>query len=275
MAEQEDGEHRGGARYTHGHHSSVLRSHQWRTADNSAAYLLPHLIPGTSVLDVGCGPGTITVDLARLVAPGPVVGLDRSSDALAAATSLDQDGARVAFAAGELTGLPFDDASFAVVHAHQVLQHVEDPVAALTEMARVCRPDGIVAARDGDYAAMSWYPPSPALERWLDLYRRVARANGGEPDAGRRLAGWARAAGCRDVVASASAWCFAAPGDRRFWAGTWAERITSSALAERAVELALATPAELEEIGAGWRTWAEEPDGCFLVLHGEILCRPA
>src|SRR5579875_3486177 len=131
--------------YTHGHHESVLRSHQWRTAENSAAYLLPHLAPGTSVLDVGCGPGTITVDLARLVAPAPVVGLDRSAEALAAAASLDDHG--VAFVAGELTGLPFDDDTFDVVHAHQVLQHVEDPVAALAEMARVCRPDGLVAAR--------------------------------------------------------------------------------------------------------------------------------
>ena len=50
-------------RYTHGHHESVLRSHRWRTAANSCAYLLPHLRPDMSLLDVGCGPGTITADL--------------------------------------------------------------------------------------------------------------------------------------------------------------------------------------------------------------------
>src|SRR5690606_33807663 len=66
--------------YTHGHHESVLRSHRWRTAENSAAYLLPHLAPGTSVLDVGSGPGTITADLAARVAPGRVVGVDASAD---------------------------------------------------------------------------------------------------------------------------------------------------------------------------------------------------
>ena len=69
-------------RYTHGHHESVLRSHRWRDAENSAAYLLPHLAPGMSLLDVGCGPGTITIDLARRVAPGRVVGIDRSKAAL-------------------------------------------------------------------------------------------------------------------------------------------------------------------------------------------------
>ena len=71
--------------YTHGHHESVLRSHTWRTAENSAAYLLPHLRPGLSLLDIGCGPGTITVDLARLVAPGQVVGLDASAEVVAQA----------------------------------------------------------------------------------------------------------------------------------------------------------------------------------------------
>ncbi len=66
-------------RYTHGHHESVLRSHSWRTAENSAGYLLAHLQPGQSLLDIGCGPGTITVDLARRLSPGRVVGVDAAA----------------------------------------------------------------------------------------------------------------------------------------------------------------------------------------------------
>ena len=264
----------GAHRYTHRHHESVLRSHRWRTAENSAGYLLPHLDAGTSLLDVGCGPGTITVDLARLVAPGPVIGLDRSDDAVGAARALAKDPSSVSFESGDLLSMRFDDSSFDVVHAHQVLQHLEDPVAALIEMARVCRPDGLIAIRDGDYGSMAWYPEYPELDRWLDLYRHAARANGGEPDAGRRLVAWARSAGCTDVSASASSWCFATVEDRHWWAETWADRITVTALAERIRELGLADQDELEEIGRAWLRWASEPDGWFSIVHGEVLCRP-
>lgn len=152
------------ATYTHGHHESVLRSHRWRTAENSAAYLLDHLAPGLAVLDVGCGPGTITADLARLVAPGRVTAVDASEAALDEARRAA--GANVDFAVADVHALDFPDASFDVVHAHQVLQHVGDPVRALREMRRVCRPGGIVAVRDADYAAMTWYPATPGLEEW-------------------------------------------------------------------------------------------------------------
>lgn len=61
--------------YGQGHAESVVRLQHWRTVDNSAAYLAEELHPGQKVLDVGCGPGTITVDLARRVAPGQGVSI--------------------------------------------------------------------------------------------------------------------------------------------------------------------------------------------------------
>jgi SAM-dependent methyltransferase len=259
------------AMYTHGHHDSVLRSHRWRTAENSAGYLLAHLHPGLALLDVGCGPGTITVDLAARVAPGPTVGIDDAPAAVEAARA-GEGAAAVRFEAGDVMHLAFPDASFDVVHAHQVLQHLADPVGALAEMARVCRPGGLVAARDSDYAAMTWYPTDPDLDAWLATYQAVARANGGEPDAGRRLVHWAHRAGLEPVEASASVWCFTRPDDRAWWGGLWSERITRTPLAERAVALGLATGPDLDRMAAAWRRWADAPDGWFAVLHGEILC---
>lgn len=261
------------ARYTHGHHESVLRSHRWRTAANSAAYLVPLLEPGMDILDVGCGPGTITADLAALTHPGRTVGIDASAEVIEQARATGQAG--VEFRVGDLMELPFPDGSFDVVHAHQVLQHLADPVGALREMARVCRPGGRIAARDSDYEAMTWYPPDSRLDAWLSMYRAVAAANGGEPDAGRMLLHWAREAGLADVVATGSAWCFATPADREWWGGLWADRVSTPNLGGRAVELGLAQPADLEAMAVAWRQWAQSGDGWFAVLHGEILATKA
>src|SRR5580658_8308687 len=136
--------------YTHGHHASVLRSHTWRTAENSAAYLLPHLHPGLSVLDVGCGPGTITADLAELVAPGQLVGIDAAPDVVAQAKAHAEGRGLInaRFEVADLFHLPYKDGSFDVIHVHQVLQHLTDPVGGLVELRRVLRPDGVLAARD-------------------------------------------------------------------------------------------------------------------------------
>ena len=262
--------------YTHGHHESVLRSHTWRTAANSAAYLTGHLKPHMRILDIGCGPGTITADLAELVPQGEVVGVDTEPAILERARSAaDERGlTNTRFTVADVHELDFPDDSFCVVHAHQVLQHVGDPVRALREMRRVCKPGGIVAARDGDYATMTWHPQVPGLDAWLDLYRRVARANGGEPDAGRRLRSWALEAGfpATAVTASAGAWCYATPEERAWWSGLWADRTVASSYARRAVEGGHATEAELREIADAWREWGSRDDGWFAVLHGEVLC---
>jgi ubiquinone/menaquinone biosynthesis C-methylase UbiE len=262
-----------GGVYTHGHAESVLRSHRWRTVENSAAYLLPKLQAGISLLDVGCGPGTITVDLARRLSPGRVVGVDTAGRAVADAQDLAAvERSSATFQLADCYSLPFGGAEFDVVHAHQVLQHLSDPVAALCEMARVCRPGGFLAVRDGDYGAMRWWPLDPRLDRWLEIYEAVARSNGGNPDAGRRLKSWAHEAGLRRVTASASAWCFATPEDRQWWAETWAERISRTQLAERAVELGVSTAAELDDIAEAWLSWSGHEDAWWAVLHGELLC---
>jgi len=263
--------------YLHGHDESVLRAHRWRTAANSAAYLLGQLHPRMSLLDVGCGLGTITVDLAEAVAPGEVVGID------AAATVLDEARAHAAargadnvrFEAGDVYRLPFDDASFDVVHAHQVLQHLTDPVAALCEMRRVARPGGLVAVRDGDYGAFTWYPDSPGLDEWCARYHEVATALGAQADAGRRLSSWVRAAGFdpAGMTVGAGVWCYASARDRAELSESWAQRCVSSGFATAALAHGLADEAVLEHLADAWRDWGRAPDGWFAMVHGEVLAR--
>ncbi len=109
------------------------------------------------MLDVGCGPGTITIDLARLVAPGSVVGIDNEPAPLGLARADASGVSNVTFDLGDVYRLNYPDDTFDIVHAHQVLQHVAEPVAVLREMRRVCKPGGYIAARDADYSAMTWY----------------------------------------------------------------------------------------------------------------------
>jgi len=262
--------------YTHGHHDSVLRSHTWRTAENSAGYLLPHLRPGLTLLDVGCGPGTITLDLARRVTPGAVLGIDASTDVIAGAEEARVEAGidNVAFAIGDVYDLDAGDASFDIVHAHQVLQHLSDPVRALVELRRVLRPDGLLAVRDSDYGSFTWSPANPLLDRWIELYHQVTARNHADADAGRHLPGWIRAAGFTAPTIASSTWTFADPEGRAWWGGLWADRCIDSGFAHQAVEYGLADATELAAIADAWRTWADEPDGFFMVPHVEVLARP-
>jgi SAM-dependent methyltransferase len=213
------------------------------------------------------------VDLASRVSPGRVTALETSEDvARLAREEADRAGVtNVDVTVGDVHALDLPSAAFDVVHAHQVLQHVADPVAAIREMVRVCRPGGVVAARDADYGGFVWYPASPGLDRWLELYEAAARANGGEPDAGRHLLAWAHAAGCSDVVASSSTWCYADAAARSGWGGMWAERIVGSDIARQLLDAGRATTDDLEAISRAWLDWAANPDAWLSVPHGEIL----
>lgn len=261
-------------RYMHGHHSSVVSSHARRTAENSVAYLLPHLRAGMSLLDVGCGPGTITVDLAERVAPGRVVGIDSSPVVLdLARTVAHQRGVALEFRVGDAYALDADDDGFDVVHAHQILHHLARPVDAIREFARVAGEDGIVALREVDYEGIFWWPAIPALQEWLDVFLAVGRAGGGEPSAGRRLLSWSLEAGLTDIRPSSSLWLFATPEDRAWWGDSWAQRATESAFADNALEHGVTDRDGLERIAAGWREWAAAPDGWLSMPHAEVLAR--
>ncbi len=261
--------------YTHGHHASVVGQHSRRTAEADAAYLLPHLTAGMRLLDIGCGPGTITSGLARVVAPGEVVGIDVSAEVIATANQhrAETGLTNMHFEVASVYGLPYEDASFDAVHAHQVLQHLAQPVDAMREALRVLKPGGIAGVRDADYATMQAWPRLPLIDRWLDLYHAVATRNGADADAGRRLPAWLREAGFVDIQLRGTAMVFQEPAAIQNWGYSWSERIVKSSIATQAVEYGFATRSDLEAISATWRTWAEHPDAVFMYMNLEVLGR--
>lgn len=263
--------------YTHGHAPATLRQHAQRTADEAAAFLLPHLRPGMRLLDVGCGPGSITRGLAERLAPGPVVGIDLSRDAL--------DGARRDAAARGLTNLRYEEASvyqmpfaagaFDVVYAHQVLQHLRERPSAVREMLRVVRPGGLVAVRDVDWGTAVYWPRDRWIDRFIEVHHQAWYKNGGEPQMGRQLRALFNAAGVDDLEISATVWCYATPDETSAWGEAYADRLLTSPMGERPIEYGFATRAEIESMAAAFRTWGAHPDATWMFIHIGALARKA
>lgn len=263
--------------YTQGYHDSVTRSHASRTAANSAAFLLPHLKPSMKILDVGCGPGTISCDLAEIVSSGSVVGIDVAHEVLGQAREAASDKrlANITFEVENvLEGLSYKANTFDVVYCHQILLHLPDPIKSLQEMKRVCRPGGFVAAREGDWQSVLFYPSNNGVELYKDTVAKIYRAAGGSDIAGRQLQAWARKAGfASDTIhKTTTTLSYSSSEERDWWASLHIERIEKSDLREKGNSIG-ATDEDFANMIKGWRDWRDDVDGCWTMVQGEILCK--
>jgi ubiquinone/menaquinone biosynthesis C-methylase UbiE len=244
-----------------------------QTAEREAAFFLPSLRTGMRVLDVGCGPGTITVGLAAAVASGEVVGIDREDRPLEQARALaaERGVGNARFELADLHALPFSDGSFDAAFLHGVLEHVPDPVAALRAITRVVRPGGVVAARSPDITVCCLYPPDPLLETALSVFARFRARIGGHADIGRALRSVFRDAGLSDVVMSMSMESFGTMEGTRAWARLWEGYIGQPAIADQVVGFGLATGEQLDQMQAAWRAWADLPTSLIAFPWGEAI----
>jgi SAM-dependent methyltransferase len=191
--------------YTPGYSEPTLQLMLKRTAAKHATFFTPFLDRGMRLLDCGCGPGTITIDLAEMVAPGQVIGIDLEPAQLRAAEQrARQQQTNASFAVVSIYSLPFLDGSFDRVFAHALFEHLREPVIALREMKRVLRSSGLVGIRSPDWAGRLVYPPNPLIEQAFGLFKQMQIANGGNPHVGRAIKGLLREAGFRNISISAS-----------------------------------------------------------------------
>ena len=242
------------AAYTPGHGDNAVTFMSRRRAATHAAFARDLFKPGQAILDCGCGPGTITLDIARLVAPGPVTGIDLSDSQCAGAREVAaREKLSVRFQAAQVTALPLGDASVDGVFSHALFEHLPDPRAALAEIGRVLKPGGFVALRSPDWGGFLLHPNTPAVASAITTYRALQTKNGGDTEAGRKLAAHLRAAGFARIRPSASYEIYDDP-------------------ARIAEYLAL----QLDKSGAApaakmLREWGRNPDALFAQAWGEAV----
>jgi SAM-dependent methyltransferase len=232
--------------YTPGYTSNAVDFMARRTAESHAAFFLPHLKSGMKLLDCGCGPGGITVGLARRVSPGMVVGVDLGGAQLARARELAQaDGVASTFREANIYQLPFDEGEFDAVFSHALFEHLAEPIKALAELHRVLKSGGVVGLRSPDWGGFVLHPWDEDVAAALMDYESLQQFNGGDVMAGRKLAAWLRATGFVRVVSKAS---YEIYPDTELIAGYLAQQLDNKGRAVSATTL---------------RKWAKAPDAMF------------
>ena len=265
--------------YTMGYGPEFRKMLERRNAAVCAAHLLPRLEHGMRLLDLGCGPGTISVGLAEAVAPGELHGIDMEESQIDIARAAARAGGHenAFFQAGDATDLPVEDASFDVVHCHALLNHAPDTQAVLAEAMRVLKPGGLVAAREvvGD---SSFVEPGHYLgieDGAWETFLKLLAANGGHPQMGKELKRAFAGAGFVDIHATASFETFASAEDLVFLRTLIAGWFFTPETMGAAIKLGLAT----QDAFDGWRDgvdqWMTEPGAFAAFAWGEAIgCKP-
>jgi SAM-dependent methyltransferase len=216
-----------------------------------------------SLLDIGCGPGSITAGLAARVAPGRTVGADVDPATLPSAAELEAIGAPyLEFQQANAYALPFEDAAFDAVFMHFVLQHLNEPGLALREACRVLRPGGVIGLADADFGAHLISPASPPLLRAIDLQEAYRNHANGDPRVGRELGTLLAAAAFTEIRVTATAVTQGEPRATAATATFQAGYLVAPDYARRVIELGLATDEELARMRQAWLEWGAVP-GAF------------
>ncbi len=271
MVEQESEQNR----YTMGYSDEFRQLLNRRSLESHGKHLLPHLKPGLRALDFGCGPGTITVGLARMVEPGEVHGVDMEESQIDLARAAAEAGGHgnAVFHVGNVNSLPFEDNHFDVAHCHAVLMHVPDTEAALAEVKRVLKPGGILACREAIVASCFLEPELGHVESAWTTFARLLAGNGGHPQMGKELKNYLVEAGFTDIEPSLSFDTFGTAEDQVFFHGFVSGWFFSPEVIAAATAYGLATEQQFDAWRAGMDEWKTHPGGIGAIAFGEVVAR--
>ena len=256
-----------------GYSEDFLQLLDRRSAETHATYLLPHLKPGLRVLDFGCGPGTITVGLARAVDPGEVHGIDMEESQIGMARSAAGAGghSNATFHVGDITALPFEDNVFDVAHCHAVLMHVPDTRAVLSEVKRVLKPGGIIANREMFVESSFLEPSGENFGAAWATFSRLLAANGGHPQMGKELKNTFLEAGFSDISVGGSFDFFGTAEDVAFLHRFIMDWFYSPNVIEAATKYGLATHEQFDTWKQDLYDWRDAAGACGGFAFGEII----
>jgi SAM-dependent methyltransferase len=245
-----------------------------RRAETAAAFVLPHLSKGMDLLDIACGAATITLDLARIVYPGKVVGIERDDGQLArAATNLEHSGLdNVTFIKGDASELALEPRSFDAITAFSTLEYLPDPQAVIADAFAALCPGGLVAARDRaldgdiiggalrDRIAADWELTARVWEGYLDV--RI----------GNRLRGMLVAAGFEPVHASANHEAWGTPERMAQHHALYMSAMGPEGWNRKLhLESGLADEASIDEANLIHQEWSADPAAWFAMCRAEVV----
>lgn len=248
--------------YSVGYDRAAADFFSQRRASTQAAFFLPQLRSGMRLLDGGCGPGTISIDLAEIVAPGEVIGVDVEPTQVewARVSATTRCVSNIRFEVGNLYSLPFPDESFDAVFLHGVIEHLREPVRGLREVLRVLKPGGVLGSRHADFGGFLLEPTTPPLDQFVPLFEALMRHNEADPFAGRHQLRWLQDAGFERITMSASYDCWTRTAEHKAIAARFLQSLFADTdFARQLLAAGLADATQLQELTTAFAEWASTP----------------